>query len=300
MRQDNVPLGIGLMLATVFLFTVMNTMIKELSAGYPVNQIVFFRSAFALIPVGIAVAMNPAGLDDLRTRRPWAHLWRGMFGATAMFLSFLSFALLPLGEAVALNFAAPLFLTALSVPLLAEKVGVHRWSAVGVGFVGVLVMVRPGADVLNLGALVALTAAFFQALAMIMLRQLGRSESPNATVTYFTLLTTIVCGVTLPFAWRTPDNWHDLSLLVGTGLFGGMAQLLLTRAYVAAPASVIAPFNYTSILWAALFGWMLWGEVPTAHVVAGAMVVAASGLYILYRETVRRVPVTPPAIPGDD
>lgn len=300
MRQDNVPLGIILMLATVFLFAIMNTMIKELSAEYPLNQIVFFRSAFALVPAGLAVALAPAGLGELRTARPWAHLWRGMFGATAMFLSFLSFALLPLGEAVALNFAAPLFLTALSVPLLAEKVGVHRWSAVAVGFVGVLVMVRPGAEVLNLGALVALASAFFQALAMIMLRQLGRTENPNATVVYFTLLTTVVCGVTLPFWWRTPADLHDLTLLIGTGLFGGAAQLLLTRAYTAAPASVIAPFNYTSILWAALFGWILWGEVPTTHVVAGAMVVAASGLYILYRETVRRVPVTPPAMPGDD
>ncbi|WP_246337235.1 DMT family transporter [Azospirillum oleiclasticum] len=300
MRDDNVPLGIVLMLATVFLFSVMNTMIKELSADYPINQIVFFRSAFALIPVGIAVALNPVGLRDLRTARPWGHLWRGLFGGMAMVLSFLSFALLPLGEAVALNFAAPLFLTALSVPLLAEKVGVHRWSAVAVGFVGVLVMARPGADVLNLGALVALAAAFFQALAMIMVRQLGRSESPNATVTYFTLLTTILCGGTLPFWWRTPDNGHDLWLLIGCGLIGGVAQLLMTRAYMAAPASVIAPFNYTSILWAVLLGWLLWSEVPTTHVIAGAAVVVASGLYILYRETVRRVPITRPAIPGDD
>ncbi|WP_448188192.1 DMT family transporter [Azospirillum sp. sgz301742] len=285
-RVDNAPRGIMMMLIAVFLFSILNVLVRVTTADYPLTQVTFFRNAFALLPVW-ATVMTQGGFGTIRTARPMGHLWRSCIGLLSMTLMFWSFHLLPLADAVALNFAAPLFLTALSVPLLSEKVGIHRWSAVAVGFVGVLVIVRPSQDMLQLGAMVALSAALAQSFAMIAIRQLSSSESANTIVFYFTLTTTLLCALTLPFAWRTPDL-HGFVLLVMTGLVGGSAQLFMTRAYTLAPAAVIAPFNYASIIWAALFGWLLWHEVPDWHVIAGAAIVVASGCYILHRETVKR------------
>lgn len=297
--MDNTPLGIAMMLGSVFLFSMMNVLIKIGAERYPVPEVTFFRNAFALIPVAAAVTIQGGWGAGLRTDRPWGHVWRSIIGLSSMSLMFWSFHLMPLGDAVALNFSAPLFLTALSVPLLGEKVGIHRWSAVLVGFVGVLIIVQPSGEMLmHLGALVGLSAAFAQSFAMIAIRQLSKTEPPNTIVFYFTLITTILTGLAMPFVWVTPDNLWDFSILVGTGLLGGGAQLLLTRAYSLAPAAVVAPFNYASLLWAVLFGWMLWNEVPSVHMAVGASVVAASGLYILHRETRRRRPVTSPAPSG--
>lgn len=295
-RVDNAPRGILMMLIAVFLFAILNTLVKIAAEDYPLTQVTFFRNAFAMVPVW-ATVMAQGGFGSIRTARPMGHLWRSCVGLTSMTLMFWSFHLLPLADAVALNFAAPLFLTALSVPLLAERVGIHRWSAVGVGFIGVLVIVQPSTEMLNLGAIVALSAALSQSFAMIAIRQLSTSESANAIVFYFTLTTTLLCTLALPFAWRTPDL-SGFGLLVAIGLVGGTAQLFMTRAYTLAPAAVIAPFNYASIVWAALFGWMLWSDVPSTHVIAGAAVVVASGCYILHRETLKHRTVV--GTPGDD
>ncbi|CAO3440673.1 DMT family transporter [Azospirillum endophyticum] len=297
-RVDDTPLGIALMLISVLFFSLMNVLAKLLMDRFPVTEVMFFRSLFALIPVCIAIHLGKGFATTLRTRYPWGHMGRSLIGLTTMIAMFWSFHLLPLGDAIALNFAAPLFLTALSVPLLSEKVGIHRWSAVLVGFVGVLIIVRPSGDVLNLGAVVALFGALTNALAMIAIRQLSRTEPPDTIVFYFTLLTTLLLGLSLPFSWVTPDPMGWLMLLA-TGLFGGCGQLMLTRAYSLAPAAVVAPLNYTSLLLAVVFGWFLWGEVPTATMAAGAAVVMASGLYILHRETRRRTTVTQPLPAGD-
>ncbi|MGQ9371395.1 DMT family transporter [Azospirillum sp. A39] len=300
-RTDNPTLGIVMMLMSVFLFSILNVLVKTLADTYPVTEVSFFRNAFALIPVGIAVALQ-GGWRTLRTEHPWGHVWRSAIGLTAMLLIFWSFALLPLADAIALNFTTPLFLTALSVPLLGEKVGVHRWSAVGVGFVGVLIILKPSGAMLELGAVVAIAAALGQSLAMIAIRQLSRTEPPNTIVFYFTVLTTLFSAAMLPFGWVTPD-WGDLGLLVLCGLVGGCSQLFLTRAYSLAQAATIAPFNYTSLLWAALFGWLFWGELPSPSAAIGAAIVALSGLYILERETRRKTSVvtTARATPsGDD
>lgn len=301
-RVDNTPLGITLMLGSVFLFSMMNVLIKISTERYPVAEVTFFRNAFALLPVALAITLQGGWRFGLRTARPWGHVWRSVIGLTSMSLTFWSFHLMPLAEAVALNFSAPLFLTALSVPFLKEKVGIHRWSAVLVGFVGVLIIVRPsGETLLHLGALVGLGAAFTQSFAMIAIRQLSATEPPNTIVFYFTLFTTILTALALPFVWVTPAGLGDFAILVGIGLLGGCAQLLMTRAYSLAPAAVIAPFNYAAMLWAVIFGWLLWNDIPSSHMAIGASVVAASGLYILHRETRKRRPLNPPAAdPGGD
>ena len=292
-RVDNTRLGIAMMLGAVCLFSFMNVFVKILTEDYPVNQVVFFRCAVALVPSLIAIALQN-GWGQLRTAHPLGHVRRSVVGVVAMGLTFWSFHLLPLGDAIALNFSAPLFLTALSVPLLGEKVGLHRWSAVLVGFVGVLVMVRPGPDAFNLGALVAVGAALAQAFAMIAIRQLSRTEGPNTIVFYFTAISTILLALTLPFGWSTP-TLTDLALLLTIGILGGCAQLCVTRAYSLAPAAVVAPFTYGALLWGVLFGWMLWNEVPTIPMLTGAAIVSASGLYILHREARRKAKPARPA-----
>ncbi|WP_176581510.1 DMT family transporter [Azospirillum ramasamyi] len=297
-RIDNIRLGIGSMLASVLFFSLMNALAKLLMDRFPVTEVMFFRSLFALIPVCLSIHLGKGFAATLYTRHPWGHMGRSLIGLTTMVAMFWSFHLLPLGDAIALNFAAPLFLTALSVPLLGEKVGIHRWSAVLVGFAGVLIIVQPSGDVLNLGAIIALCGALTNALAMITIRQLSRTEPPDTIVFYFTLLTTVLLGLTLPFSWVTPDPL-DWLLLVAIGLLGGCGQLMLTRAYSLAPAAVVAPLNYTSLLLAVGFGWLIWSEVPTVTMAIGAAVVMASGLYILHRETRRRAAASQTLPPGD-
>ncbi len=191
------------MLVAVVLFSCMDALIKYASEDYPTGQIIFFRNLFAFVPV-IYFLRQAGGLSALRTRRPRDHILRGIVGVTAMGLVFTAFKLLPLGEAVALTLSGPIFLTALSVPLLGEKVGLRRWSAVIAGFIGVLVMTRPGAGLFNPAALFALGGAVFYALAMISVRWLSATEPAATTVFYFTLFATAAGALTLPFQWQTP------------------------------------------------------------------------------------------------
>lgn len=294
MKKDNIPLGIALMLGSVVLFMVLNAAVKALGESYPVNQIVFFRNAIALLPVSIAVLSGPTGARVLRTRRPLGHLWRTVIGLSTMCLIFWAYTLLPLADATALNFTSPIFATALSVPLLGERVGIHRWSAVVFGFIGVVVIVDPGAGMMNMGTIVALVAAFGQAVAVSTIRQLSRTEPSGTIVFYFTFLTTVFSALTLPFSWTPIASWFDFSIFAAAGLSGGIAQLLMTRAYSLAPTPVLSPFNYVSIAIAALVGWLFWAEIPSVHTIVGSCIVIASGLYILYRETVRHVEPKPP------
>jgi drug/metabolite transporter (DMT)-like permease len=263
----------------------MDALIKYASEDYPTGQIIFFRNLFAFVPV-FYFLRQAGGLSALRTRRPRDHILRGIVGVTAMGLVFTAFKLLPLGEAVALSLSGPIFLTALSVPLLGEKVGLRRWSAVIAGFIGVLIMTRPGAGLFNPAALFALGGAVFYALAMISVRWLSATEPAATTVFYFTLFATAAGALTLPFQWQTPDL-GGFCLLAGIGLIGGVAQMSMTQAFRLAPASIVAPFAYLALVFAGTIGYLVWREVPDAFVLVGSAVVIGSGLYILHRETVR-------------
>lgn len=284
---DRVGLGILHVVAGVAGLGVLNVMVKVLAARYPVVEITFFRSLFALPPAALMV-MAAGGWATIRTAHPWGHVWRGVCGMVAMSLTFWSYELLPLADAVAIGFSSPLFMTALSGPLLGERVGVWRWGAVVLGFAGVLIVAGPdGTHPLGSGSLVALGAAAGFALTMITIRRLGRTEKPTTIVFWFMVSATLLSALPLPFVWITPSA-EDFAVMVATGLCGGMTQYLVTRAYLLAPASVIGPFNYTAILWASLFGWLFWGTLPGPNVAIGSAMVVASGLVILWRET-RRV-----------
>ncbi|CAK0753810.1 S-adenosylmethionine uptake transporter [Azospirillaceae bacterium] len=279
-------MAIALMLVAVFVFSVINVLVKSLTARYSIVEISFFRSLFALGPTLIMVWAG-GGLSSVRTDRFGSHLRRALIGVSSIFLIFWSFQLLPLADAIAISFSAPLFLTALSVPLLGERVGAWRWGAVAVGFSGVLIMVHPDRGLFQLGALVSLAGAVAYALAMITIRDLSRTERPTTIVFWFTLMATLITGALLPLAWQTPDG-EDLLMLAAVGLLAGVAQQVVTNAFSLGPPAVLGAFNYAAILWATLFGWLFFGDIPSLTVLAGAAVGIASGLFIVFRETRRR------------
>lgn len=298
--RDEVRRGILHVLAAVFIFAVINAVVKWEAATYPVTEIVLFRCFFALIfCLGLVAAQG--GLRLLRTHRLPEHIGRGTTQFVSMICIYVAFHLMPLADAVAITFSSPLFLTVLSIPLLGEQVGRHRWAAVLVGFAGVLIMVPPGAGVLSVGALLALTNAVLNASVTIALRRMSLSETSATLVTYQAAVTTVLSLLCLPFGWRTP-TWQDGLILAGIGLCSGIGQFLWTQGFRFAPAAVLAPFNYTTMIWAIGFGYLMWGDLPTLPLLAGAAVVVASGLYILYRETIRH-PARPPRLAtaaGDD
>jgi drug/metabolite transporter (DMT)-like permease len=281
--RDDVRRGILYVCAATFVFSSFNVVVKFLSDVYPIAELVFFRSFFALFPV-LYLVWRAGGAAALRTKRPVAHLVRAAIWLTSFCCSFSSLHLLPLADAVAFSFAAPLFLTALSVPILGERVGPHRWGAVLFGFLGVLVMARPSGDVLQLGSLFGIGNSLFFALGSLSVRQLSRTESSVSIVFYTQLFGAALSGLATPFSWTMP-SWPDALAMIGTGLAGGISQYWMTQAYRYAPAAVIAPFTYSAIIWATIFGYLVWSDLPTSAVLAGATIVMASGLYILHRET---------------
>lgn len=285
--SPNVPLGIGYMVTAVSLFGVMDALVKWLVASYPTVQVMFFRSLCAFPPILLMVARGSGGFGVLRSRRLLDHGLRSGFGCGAMLGFFFSYTFMPLADVTAISFSGPIFIAFLSIWLLREKVGVHRWSAIVVGFVGMLVIVRPGYGMLQSGAVIVVGATALYALAMIQIRKLSDTEPSTTIAFYFTAFCTLFTGLALPWFWVTPA-WSDLPLLIAVGLVGGLAQLAMTRAYGLAPASVVAPFDYTHLIWSVLFGWYIWGDFPDLRTWIGCAIVVASGLYILYRETIHR------------
>jgi drug/metabolite transporter (DMT)-like permease len=279
--------GILYMVAACGVFTAVNAVVKGLAETYPVTEITFFRSVFALVPCAILIATH-GGLPVLRTRILPQHVGRAVLQYASMFLSFSALALMPLADVVAIQFASPLFMTALSVPLLGEKVGLHRWSAVVVGFIGVLIMVGPGGDVFKLGALLVLGNALISAVISLALRRMSATESSTTLVAYQVFVTAVLGCIVAPFGWIDPKP-ADLVMLIAIGLSSGVGQFWWTQALRFAPAAIAAPFSYSSMIWAMALGYAVWGDLPTASLLIGAAIVVSSGLYILYRETVRRV-----------
>jgi drug/metabolite transporter (DMT)-like permease len=274
--------GIAQMVLAVGLYSIMDAMIKWLGPSYPTMELVFFRSLFAFIPITY-VLWRSGSLAGLRTRNPLGHAARSLAGLISISLFFYAYTRMPLANVVAISFAAPLLVTALSVPLLGERVGWRRWSAVLAGFLGVVVMVKPDAGLFDRIAVIALVATVFYALVIVSIRKLSRTETPTAIVFYYALTSTLITGAVLPFVWVMPDA-EGWVLLILVGVIGGIAQFAMTHAYRLGDVSVIAPFDYMHIIWAALLGFFIWGEVPGNSIWLGTAIVMASGVYILFRE----------------
>lgn len=282
--QDSAPLvGIAFMCAGVLCLTVNDVFAKWLGAYYPVTEVAFLRMLFAL-PMIVAAAFAFGRRGALRTRRPLAHLGRGLLATLATLTFFLGLTFLPLAEVTAIAFTAPLFVTLLAMPLLGERPGAAQWAATGIGFVGVVLIVRPGGAAFTLAALLPLATALSYGLLMLTARMLGRSETIWATMFYATLVPLVVTGATVPWSWQTPAVGH-LPHFIGLGFFGGLALTLITHGFRVGIASVVAPFDYTGLAWATVFGWLIWGEVPAALSVLGGIVIAVCGIYLAYTQT---------------
>lgn len=276
--------AIAYRLAAATGFAVMAALIKVASqAGIGTVELMFWRFAFGLAPLFLYVAFR-SHPRALITRHFGAHLGRAALGLTAMFLSFRSLAHLPLAEATTISFAAPLFAIAMSALLLGEKVGPRRWSAVAIGFVGVLVVADPGGQSLPVnGLLYAIGGTVGVALVTVAIRRIGRTEPAETTVFWFAALSLPVLGALLPAGAASHDA-REWVLLLAIGLAGGAAQLFMTRSLGLAPVPVIAPFDYSQLVWAVLLGWLLWSSVPTAQTWVGATIIAGCGVYSAYRE----------------
>jgi drug/metabolite transporter (DMT)-like permease len=277
-------LGILLRIAATTSFAFMAAMIKlGYEAGASTPELAFYRFAFGLPPL-LAWIWWSGNAGAWRTQRPMAHVWRAVVGLSTMVLAFSSLAYLPLAESTTIGFAAPLFAVMLSAVVLKEKVGRHRWSAVIVGFLGVLLVMRPeGSDLPMIGLVLAVAAAFGVGVVTITIRQIGRTEHPQTTVLWFSLLSMLALGTFMPFYAGAHDA-RTWAIFAALGTFGGFGQLFLTASLRYAPVSVVVPFDYTQLLWAVLLGWLIFGNQPPATTWAGAAVIIASGLYTLYRE----------------
>lgn len=289
----NIPFAIAIKLVSVLLFALMSALIRAAGSKFPLGEIVFFRSAFAVLPVFVIYAWRGQLLAAVQTERPFGHLGRGFLGIASMFLNFAALARLPLMDATAISFAAPLITVVLASIVLNEHVRAYRWWTVGLGFVGVIVMLWPYLDIWSLfyvgspartiGALCATVACFTNAGTVIQTRRLTDSESTPAIVFYFSLICAIAGLATLPFGWLMPTRMEFFGLAM-IGVLGGLSHLLLTESYRYAPASVVAPFDYTAMIWAFMLGYALFGELPSAFVFVGAAIVVACGLFVIWRE----------------
>ncbi|MBV9884460.1 MAG: DMT family transporter [Sphingomonadaceae bacterium] len=281
---QNRLLGIALRIGATTCFAGMAAAIKLASqAGVSLPELAFYRFAFGLPPLLAWIAWT-RNAGAWRTQRPLAHLGRGAIGLTTMVLSFAALTYLPLAEAATIGFAAPLFSVALSALVLGEPVGWHRWSAVALGFAGVLVVMQPAGSHLPIAGLVlALLGAAGTAAVTITLRQIGRTEATPTIVLWFTCFSMLVTGAFLPFYGRAHDG-ATWAILLALGTFGGLGQLFLTSALRFAPVSAVVPFDYTQLIWAVLLGWALFGTHPAASTWAGAAVIVGSGLYTVFRE----------------
>jgi len=283
-RRRDLVLGVAARTAAVGCMALVSAGAKYMAGtGTPLLQIIFCRNAFAFIPLLIFIRAT-VGFGALRTKRPLRHLTRSAVGMIGMGFGFAAAARLPLVQAAILGFTTPLFMTLLSRLVLREQADWRRWLAVAAGFVGVVIALHPGQiHKVSAGLVFGLVGAMGAAAAMIAIRGMPRSESGPTIVFYFTLCCTLVGLSSLPFGWITPTPVL-FAVMVGTGISGGIGQLLLTYAARWAPLPVLAPFDYTQLLWASGVGYLAFGERPDAWLFAGAAVIAASGLYIAWGE----------------
>jgi drug/metabolite transporter (DMT)-like permease len=284
--------GIALKVTSTIVFTLMSTLVKLASANYPIGEIMFFRSFFALIPVIAWMVARGRFPEALYTSRLHRHFFRSLAGAGGMFTGFLALSLLPIADATAIGYAAPLMTVVLAVIFLGEKVRVYRWSAVAVGFIGVLVIlsdyVGPDASgvqqTTTYGAVIAIVSAFLGATATTQVRAMVHTEAPSTIVIYFSLFCALAGLISIPFTpWSLP-GWSDAVMLVSAGIFGGIGQITMTQSFRHADASLIAPFDYTSMIWALIVSLLVFNTWPSPIMLVGTAIVIAAGLFVIYRE----------------
>jgi drug/metabolite transporter (DMT)-like permease len=281
---DHVVRGMIAALCAFLMFTIMNVFAKMLSVRHSVVEIAFYRNLIACMPFLIIVfVFGRRDILVIKSKPAFVGI-RAVLGSLSLMTTFAAYSLMPMAETTVLLFTASLLIPVLGIVFLKEKVGPYRWAAVLIGFCGVVIMLQPTGAMYPLGVAVAMLAVTMHASLQIILRYLGRFESPETITFYFLVIGALVTALPLPFV-AVPPLMSELPLLFGVGLSGAAAQWLLSTAFRNAPAAIVTVFNYSSIVWATLFGWMIWNEWPMPTVVIGAIVVIGSNILIIWRES---------------
>lgn len=281
MRKSQAPYAVSALLIAMLLNATTDVLVKWLAASQSILQIIFFRNLFSLIPVAVLVARD-GGLSSLRSDHVWLNILRALLGLTSMILYVVAFTLMPLANVIAIGFVAPLLLIVLCRIFLGEPVSAEQWVAVAAGCCGALIIVQPDREVLQWRVLLPIAGAFFLATYMLLLRILSKTETRSSLLVYFPVVSIACTGAALPWVGRIPDQ-TDFLLLVVLGCIGGVALFLRNEAYTAAPASVLAPCEYTGLLWVAIFGVAVFGEQLSQQLVIGATILIGTNLFTLLR-----------------
>jgi drug/metabolite transporter (DMT)-like permease len=299
LTQNQPGRAIALKVSAVFLFMVMAALIKSASDDVPAGQAVFFRSLFAIPIIALWLWQQGRLHDGFKANNIMGHVWRGLCGTTAMGLTFAGLAMLPLPEVTAIGYATPMFTVIFAAVLLGERVRLFRLSAVALGLIGVMIVIAPRLSVsadlgstATIGALMVLVASILRALVQIHVRRLVQTDTTSAIVFYFSLTATLTSLLSLPLGWLFPipalawtmPGFGPIALIICAGLIGGVAQIMVTSSYRFGTASMLAPFDYSSMIFAMLIGWVIFSEVPTPAILIGAALVIAGGVLIIWRE----------------
>ena len=289
-RDNHVVRGIMFMIGATVMFAISNAISKWVVASYPVGEVMFARSFFSLIVCSVFM-LPVTGLAVFATRRVRDHLARGLSQAISQTFTVIAFSLMPLAGAIAINFSAPLFSGLVSVLWLKERAGAARWGTLLVGFVGVLVVVQPGANSFQLGALFALANAVMYGSVTVAVRGMSKTESANTLLMWQMVTLAVFHAFLLVFGFRWP-TLEDAALFVSMGVANAAAQYLWTKALHAAPATAVSPFYYFLLVWSLILGFFVWGDIPTMSLLVGSGIVVVSGLFLLFHEAQRET-VTP-------
>ncbi|MDP6691067.1 MAG: DMT family transporter [Alphaproteobacteria bacterium] len=282
---QNQLLGILLALLSMLLLSLMDLLAKYLGQSLPVAQTTWARYFFQFV-IMAAIFWPRRGLGLIRTSRPGLQLFRSLLLLFCTVIFFTAINYMSLADAVAISFVSPLMVTALSVPLLGEAVGRRRWSAVAVGFIGAMIIIRPGMGVMHWAAWMLLGLALAFALYQITTRMLSQTDDPMATLFISAVVGAVFASLVVPFYWQTPATAYIWLLLAGMGVLGGLGHYILIRSLEFAPVAVLAPLSYTALMWNTLFGYLVFGDLPDRWTLIGAAILIATGIYILYREGV--------------
>lgn len=274
--------GLSYMAVAILLFSAMDAAAKWLTAGYSVVEIALFSRLLSPF-LSLAVALHQGGIGTLRTRHPLWHLARATANGVTLVTFFAALIYLPLADTVAITFVSPLIMSALAVPLLKERVGPRRWIAIGIGFLGVLVITQPSGVGFGPGAALALAAALGSAFEIILTRRMSATESSHSILFWSSSLMILAFGAMVPFAWTTPAA-ADLPAIAVLALSGSCAQFALVQAFRYGEVSMLAPLEYSALIWATLFGYLFWSELPTPTVLGGVAIIVASSAYVAHRE----------------
>ncbi len=281
-RRSESGLGIAYMAAGMFLFSAVDTQAKFLTATLHPIQIVWSRQLGLLIGVLILLALR--GVVILHTRHPGLQIIRGGLAASSATLFIVAVSFVPLADAVAVSFVAPFIVTVLGALVLREPVGIRRWAAVTIGFLGTMIVIRPGLGVIHPAVLLVLLAAILFALRQILSRVLSSSDRTETTLAYTALVGSLILTVPLPFVWQWPGSALEVSLLVSIAIMAALAELLVIKALEVAQAVVVAPVQYTLLIWGTLYGYLVFSQLPDLWTWVGALIIVATGFYTLHRE----------------